>query len=113
MPKASLLFSWARNNPPAPFKPLPVWLGSPWFGQFTPIPPGASDVHISLKHQVCDTFIVRATVLREGDLEEREEAEGREEGKAKGIQLGKSGKRNVGAPVRCHHDLMSPPSSFS
>ena len=39
------------------------------------IPPGASDVHISLKYQICDTFIIRATVLGEGDLEEREGAE--------------------------------------
>ena len=63
------------QNPPAPFKFLPVCLRSPWFGQFMSVPPGAFDVHISSKHQVSDTFIVRATILREGDLEWKEGAE--------------------------------------
>lgn len=43
---------------------------------------------MSTKHQVCDTFIVRATVLREGDLEGREGAEAQEEGKQKRMELG-------------------------
>lgn len=74
-PEVSFLFPWARNNPPSPFKSLLVCLKSARFGLFMSIPPGASDVHISLKYQICDTFVIRATVLGEGDLEEREGAE--------------------------------------
>lgn len=103
LPEASLLLSRARNNPPAPFKFLPVGLRSPWFGQFMSVPPGAFDVHISSKHQVCNTFIVRATILREGDLEGKEGAEG---------PIGRQGERN-GIRGKVKREEWMPRSDFA
>lgn len=84
-----------KQHAPISLQILLVCFRTPWFAQFVSIQPGAFDVHTSLKHQVSDTFIVRATIFWEGNLEEREGPKGWEEDKEKGMELGESEERRM------------------